>query len=186
MSSSEYTRGSPSDCEDRISPRRAHCPIVVPDTPASSPTSPARKVPWALGLATTALKVCAGAADERARAATIARAPVDLDVAQILDPRRAALDTSSFSIHPNVAAVVVPGCRRDQEDAGAWSRTRRPRAVRRVTAALMSRARALRVTAAVRMIAVAASSTRSGMALGPCMVLLSGHWSSGQSGGRAG
>src|SRR3954447_17260384 len=28
-------------------PRRAHCPIVVPETPTSSPTSPARSVPWA-------------------------------------------------------------------------------------------------------------------------------------------
>src|SRR4051812_28970703 len=84
-------RGPPSDGDERISPRRAHCPIVVPDTPASSPTSPARKVPWALGLATTALKVCAGAADERPRAATIARAPVDRNLAKILGRCRAPL-----------------------------------------------------------------------------------------------
>src|SRR3954463_7700135 len=42
-------RGSPSDCDERISPRRAHCPMVVPDTPASSPTSPARRRPWPRG-----------------------------------------------------------------------------------------------------------------------------------------
>src|SRR5215213_2641620 len=53
MSSTAYTRGSPSDCEDRIRPRRAHCPIVVPDTPASSPTSPARKLPCGLGRPAT-------------------------------------------------------------------------------------------------------------------------------------
>src|SRR3712207_6051287 len=27
-------------------PRRAHCPTVVPDTPTSSPTSPASSRPW--------------------------------------------------------------------------------------------------------------------------------------------
>src|SRR4051794_27111151 len=114
MSSSEYTRGSPSDCEDRISPRRAHCPIVVPDTPASSPTSPARKVPWALGLATTALKVCAGAADERPRAATIARAPVDRDVAQSsvgVEPRWARTPLTRGSLYDarvlSAAALVL-------------------------------------------------------------------------------
>src|SRR5690349_4560967 len=49
MSSTEYTCGSPADCDARMYPHRAHWPIVEPDTPASSPTSPARKCPCGLG-----------------------------------------------------------------------------------------------------------------------------------------
>src|SRR3954454_615037 len=45
-SSTAYTRGSPSDCDERMYPQRAHWPIVVPETPASSPTSPASRRPW--------------------------------------------------------------------------------------------------------------------------------------------
>src|SRR3954453_21280529 len=127
MSSSEYTRGSPSDCEDRISPRRAHCPIVVPDTPASSPTSPARKVPWALGLATTALKVCTRAADERPRAATIARAPVDRDVAQSsvgVEPRGAGTPLARGSLYDARRAELrrAPPRQQGRDDHGRQPR----------------------------------------------------------------
>src|SRR5687767_2087462 len=48
-SSTAYTCGVPDDCEARMYPRRAHWPIVVPETPTSSPTSPARRWPWTSG-----------------------------------------------------------------------------------------------------------------------------------------
>src|SRR5918995_3938125 len=38
-------------------PQRAHWPIVLPDTPASSPASPARKCPWGFALLATR-KIC--------------------------------------------------------------------------------------------------------------------------------
>src|SRR4051794_18601822 len=39
-------------------PQRAHCPMVEPETPASSPASPARNSPWGLGRALGTPDVC--------------------------------------------------------------------------------------------------------------------------------
>src|SRR4051794_11753712 len=50
-------------------PRRAHWPIVVPDTPTSSPASPARKRPWGR-LGAMARRVLPGRREGKGRAAS--------------------------------------------------------------------------------------------------------------------
>src|SRR5687767_9165643 len=56
-SSTAYTCGVPAHCDARMYPHRAHWPIVVPETPTSSPTSPASRLPWPSGCVSQRLEL---------------------------------------------------------------------------------------------------------------------------------
>src|ERR687887_2545327 len=99
-------------------PRRAHWPIVVPETPTSSPTSAARKRPWGRCGAMVQRVLRRGAEGKRASSARRAQ---ELAPARLGDRRRAGRAQEVLEHRDEAQRVLavreVPGVGEDLQPA---------------------------------------------------------------------